>query len=349
MKALQISAPGQIAAVELPEPGAPGAGEVLLRMEYVGFCGSDLNTYRGANALAKSPVIPGHEIGAVIEAVGPGVPDFLQAGMTVTVNPYTACGSCPSCRRGRPNACRSNQTLGVQRDGAMRERMVVPWEKVIPAEGLSTLETALVEPMSVGFHAISRGAVTDIDTVMVIGCGMVGLGAVVRAALRGATVIAADIDDEKLLIAKQMGAAYALNTLAPDFRDRLAQITGGDGPDVVVEAVGSPVTYRLAVDSVAFTGRVVCIGYSKSDVTFETRLFVQKELDIRGSRNAEPSDFRAVIRYMGRGTCPTGRLVSRTVGWSEAPDALAFWNANPGKIFRIILNIGADCVNNGNI
>ena len=345
MKALQISAPGSVNTVDLPVPEA-GAGEVLLRMEYVGFCGSDLNTYRGANAMAKSPVIPGHEIGAVIEAVGAGVPDFLQAGMTVTVNPYTACGTCPSCRRGRPNACRSNQTLGVQRDGAMREYMAVPWEKVIPAGTLSTRDSALVEPMSVGFHAVSRGAVIDTDTVMVIGCGMVGLGAVVRAALRGATVIAADIDDEKLMIAKQMGAKYGLNTMAPDFREQLAQVTGGDGPDVVVEAVGSPATYRLAVDSVAFTGRVVCIGYSKSDVTFETRLFVQKELDIRGSRNAEPSDFRAVIRYMERGGCPAERLVSRVAGWSDAAEALAFWNQNPGKVFRILLKIGSDNVNN---
>ena len=345
MKALQISAPGSVNTVDLPVPEA-GAGEVLLRMEYVGFCGSDLNTYRGANAMAKSPVIPGHEIGAVIEALGAGVPDFLQAGMTVTVNPYTACGTCPSCRRGRPNACRSNQTLGVQRDGAMREYMAVPWEKVIPAGTLSTRDSALVEPMSVGFHAVSRGAVIDTDTVMVIGCGMVGLGAVVRAALRGATVIAADIDDEKLMIAKQMGAKYGLNTMAPDFREQLAHVTGGDGPDVVVEAVGSPATYRLAVDSVAFTGRVVCIGYSKSDVTFETRLFVQKELDIRGSRNAEPSDFRAVIRYMERGCCPAERLVSRVAGWSDAADALAFWNQNPGKVFRILLKIGSDNVNN---
>ena len=345
MKALQISAPGNVETVELPVPEA-GTGEVLLRMEYVGFCGSDLNTYRGANAMAKSPVIPGHEIGAVIEALGAGVPDFLQAGMTVTVNPYTACGTCPSCRRGRPNACRNNQTLGVQRDGAMREYMAVPWEKVIPAGTLSTRDSALVEPMSVGFHAVSRGAVIDTDTVMVIGCGMVGLGAVVRAALRGATVIAADIDDEKLMIAKQMGAKYGLNTMAPDFREQLAQVTGGDGPDVVVEAVGSPATYRLAVDSVAFTGRVVCIGYSKSDVTFETRLFVQKELDIRGSRNAEPSDFRAVIRYMERGCCPAERLVSRVAGWSDAAEALAFWNQNPGKVFRILLKIGSDNVNN---
>ena len=342
---MQISAPGNVETVELPVPEA-GTGEVLLRMEYVGFCGSDLNTYRGANAMAKSPVIPGHEIGAVIEAVGAGVPDFLKAGMNVTVNPYTACGTCPSCQRGRPNACRNNQTLGVQRDGAMREYMAVPWEKVIPAGTLSTRDSALVEPMSVGFHAVSRGSVIDTDTVMVIGCGMVGLGAVVRAALRGATVIAADIDDEKLIIAKQMGAKYGLNTMAPDFREQLAQVTGGDGPDVVVEAVGSPATYRLAVDSVAFTGRVVCIGYSKSDVTFETRLFVQKELDIRGSRNAEPSDFRAVIRYMDRGGCPAERLVSRIAGWSDAADALSFWNANPGKVFRILLKIGSGIVKN---
>ena len=345
MKALQITEPRTIGVIDLPIPEV-GDGEVLLRMEYVGFCGSDLNTFRGANALAKSPVIPGHEIGAVIEAAGTGVPEFLRPGMTVTVNPYTACGVCPSCRRGRPNACRDNQTLGVQRDGAMRGLMAVPWEKVIPAENLGTREAALVEPMSVGFHAVSRGAVTDTDTVMVIGCGMVGLGAVVRAALRGATVIAADIDGRKLAVAQQMGAAYGLNTLAPDFSERLAQITGGDGPDVVVEAVGSPATYRLAVDSVAFTGRVVCIGYSKADVTFETRLFVQKELDIRGSRNAEPADFRAVIRYMERGTCPTDTLISRITGWSGAADAIAFWNINPGKIFRILLKIGSGNVNN---
>ena len=254
MKAIQIPAAGQIVPVNIDAP-VLGAGEVLLKMEYVGFCGSDLNTWRGANALAKSPVIPGHEIGAVIESVADDVPAFLKPGMIVTVNPYTACGTCPSCRRGRPNACRNNETLGVQRDGAMREYMAIPWQKVIPAEGLTTKQSAIVEPMSVGFHAVSRGQVTDIDTVMVIGCGMVGLGAVVRASLRGARVIAADLDDEKLAIAKEMGAAYALNTMSADFAEKLAEITGGDGPDVVIEAVGSPVTYRLAVDCVAFTGR----------------------------------------------------------------------------------------------
>ena len=336
MKAINIKGERQIGLVVMDEP-VPGADEVLVRLEYVGFCGSDLNTYLGRNPMVKLPVIPGHEIGAVVEKVGEAVPEIIRPGMTVTVNPYTNCGKCPSCRNGRVNACQFNETLGVQRNGAMRERMVLPWTKIIPAEGLDVRTCALVEPMSVGFHAVERGAVSDIDTVMVIGCGMVGLGAVVRSALRGATVIAADIDEEKLALARQMGAAHTVNTMTEDVHARLQEITAGAGPDVIIEAVGNPHTYRMAVDEVAFTGRVVCIGYANSEVSFQTKYFVQKELDIRGSRNAMPSDFRAVIRYMQKGECPVDRLVSMVVSPQEAEDAMNRWAEAPGKIFRILV------------
>ena len=184
---------------------------------------------------------------------------------------------CASCRNSRVNACQHNETLGVQRNGAMREYIVLPWEKVIPAEQLTPRTCALIEPMSVGFHAVNRAQVTDIDVVMVIGCGMVGMGAIVRSALRGATVIAADIDDEKLELAKQMGATYTINTKTEDVHARLLEITSGFGPDVVIEAVGSPMTYQMAVDEVAFTGRVICIGYAKTEVSFQTKFFVQKQ------------------------------------------------------------------------
>jgi threonine dehydrogenase-like Zn-dependent dehydrogenase len=336
MKAINIKGERQIGLVVMDEP-VPGADEVLIRLEYVGFCGSDLNTYLGRNPMVKLPVIPGHEIGAVVEKVGEAVPEIIRPGMTVTVNPYTNCGKCPSCRNGRVNACQFNETLGVQRNGAMREKMVLPWTKIIPAEGLDVRTCALVEPMSVGFHAVERGAVSDIDTVMVIGCGMVGLGAVVRSALRGATVIAADIDDEKLALARQMGAAHTVNTMTEDVHARLQEITAGAGPDVIIEAVGNPHTYRMAVDEVAFTGRVVCIGYANSEVSFQTKYFVQKELDIRGSRNAMPSDFRAVIRYMQKGECPVDRLVSMVVSPQEAEDAMNRWAEAPGKVFRILV------------
>ena len=321
--------------VDVPEQEMK-AGDVMIRLQYVGFCGSDLNTYLGRNPMVKLPVIPGHEVGAVIEAVGSEVPEGLKPGMVVTVNPYTNCGKCASCRNARPNACQHNETLGVQRNGSMRERLVLPWEKVIPAGLLTPRECALVEPMSVGFHAVSRAQVTDSDVVLVIGCGMVGMGAVVRSALRGATVIAADIDDEKLQLAREMGASYTLNTKTDDVNARLLEMTSGFGPDVVIEAVGSTPTYQMAVDVVAFTGRVVCIGYAKSEVSFQTKYFVQKELDIRGSRNALPQDFRAVIHYMERGTCPVDRLISSEVSPEEAQKAMEDWAAAPGKVFRIL-------------
>ncbi|MBQ6965699.1 MAG: zinc-binding alcohol dehydrogenase family protein [Bacteroidaceae bacterium] len=338
MKAIQITHNQELNIIDIEKPQALKADEVLLKLQYVGFCGSDLNTFMGRNTMSLNPVIPGHEVGAVIEAVGDKVPSELKEGMTVTCNPYTNCNKCASCRNGRVNACQHNETLGVQRNGAMKEYIVLPWEKIIPAGTLDTKTSALIEPMSVGFHAVSRAQVTDVDTLMVIGCGMVGMGAIVRAVTRGATVIAADLDDEKLDLAKQMGATYAINTKTEDVHQRLAAITGRFGPDVIIEAVGNPYTYQMAVNEVAYTGRVACIGYAKQDVTLQTKHFVQKELDIRGSRNATPQDFRAVIRYLERGTCPVDKLITKVIKPEEALKAMKWWSENPGKVFRILVD-----------
>ncbi|MBR7169957.1 MAG: zinc-binding alcohol dehydrogenase family protein [Alistipes sp.] len=337
MKAVQIVAPSEMRVVEVEQP-TPKAGEVLVKMCYVGYCGSDLNTYLGRNPMVQLPVIPGHEIGGQIAQQGEGVPASLTVGQTVTINPYTNCGTCASCLAGRVNACQFNQTLGVQRNGAMSEYIVVPWQKVIPADGVSPRDAALIEPMSVGFHAVDRAQVTDLDVVMVIGCGMIGVGAIVRAALRGATVIAADIDDEKLALARELGAKHVVNTMSEDVHARLQELTGGHGPNVVIEAVGSPVTYVMAVDEVAFAGRVVCIGYAKNNVEFQTKLFVQKELDIRGSRNAMPSDFRAVIRFLDEHpTFPKERLISAIGTPETAEQVMKQWAEAPGKVFRILV------------
>ena len=341
MKAIQITHQQELNIIEMEKPQTLGQGEILLKLHYVGFCGSDINTFMGRNTMALNPVIPGHEVGATIEAVGEGVPEGLKPGMVVTCNPYTNCGKCASCRNQRVNACQHNETLGVQRNGAMKEYIVLPWEKVIPAGLLTPKVCALVEPMSVGFHAVSRAQVTDIDVVLVIGCGMVGMGAVVRSAMRGATVVAADIDDNKLELAKKMGASYIINTKTEDVHQRLLEMTSGFGPDVVIEAVGSTPTYQMAVDEVAFTGRVVCIGYAKAEVSFQTKYFVQKELDIRGSRNAQPSDFRAVIHYLERGTCPTDNLITKVIKPEEALDTMRWWSQNPGKVFRILVDFNS--------
>jgi threonine dehydrogenase-like Zn-dependent dehydrogenase len=173
MIAIEITKPGEMKVVERERP-RPGKEDVLLKMKYVGFCGSDLSTFLGKNPMVEYPRIPGHEISAVIEEAGEDVPASFKPGQSVTVVPYTSCGRCTSCKQKRFNACRYNQTLGVQRDGAMAEYLAVPWQKVLADDDLTAVQLALVEPMTVGFHAVDNGQVTDLDTVLVFGCGMIG-------------------------------------------------------------------------------------------------------------------------------------------------------------------------------
>lgn len=331
MKALRMNSPGNVAVVDVPEI-TPGPGETLLRVKMVGLCGTDLNTFRGRNAMVEFPRIPGHEVAAeVVDGGGD-----LVSGTSVTVLPYTSCGLCASCTRGRHNACQSNQTMGVQRDGAMREYISVPREKLYTAK-LSVLELSLVEPLTVGFHAVARGRVAKKDIAAVFGCGGVGLGAIASCAYREAETIAIDMDDAKLEIAMKAGARHGINTAKENLHERLNEITGGGGPDVVIEAIGLPETFRAAVDEVAFTGRVVYIGYAKEPVSYETRLFVQKELDILGSRNALPEDFQEVIRMLEAGRFPVKDAVSAIVPIEDAGRLLAEWSAAPGRFTKIMV------------
>ncbi|WP_263373732.1 zinc-binding alcohol dehydrogenase family protein [Granulicella aggregans] len=332
MKAFQVEAAESAGVVDVPE-AASGEG-VLLRVKMVGMCGTDLNTYRGRNAMVQFPRILGHEVAAIV--VENGVD--LAAGTAVTMSPYTSCCICPACLRGRMNACQRNETMGVQRDGAMTEYIRVPREKLYPAK-LSIKELCLVEPLTVGFHAAARGRVTGEDIAGVFGCGGVGLGAIAASAFRGAETIAIDMDDVKLATARRAGAKHTINTSKEDLHTRLQEITNGRGPDVMIEAIGLPATFRAAVDEVAFTGRVVYIGYAKETVAYETRLFVQKELDIMGSRNALPGDFREVIAMLEAGSFPVEDAVNAIIPIDEAARYLAEWSASPGRFTKIMVEM----------
>ncbi len=311
-------------------------GEVLLRIERIGLCGSDLTTFRGLNPLVKYPRIPGHEIAATIVEIGDGVPAHLKPGWLVTAVPYTTCGRCPSCRANRHNACQFNQTLGVQRDGAMTDLIAVPWQKIIHSPKLTAQEYALVEPLSVGFHAVARGRVTANDTVAVFGAGMIGLGAIAGAALQQkARVIAIDLDDQKLALAKKAGAAEVINSKTENLQDRLRDLTDGEGPTVVIEAVGAPETFVAAINEVCFAGRVVYIGYAKKPVAYETKFFVLKELDILGSRNALPEDFENVIRMLEVGLYPVAQTITHVVPFAQSGEALKEWSLNPVTTTKI--------------
>jgi 2-desacetyl-2-hydroxyethyl bacteriochlorophyllide A dehydrogenase len=337
MKALVLAGPGQAALQQVDGPSAPAADEILLEVRRVGLCGSDLNSYRGRNPLVSFPRIPGHEVAAIVAEANTNHPEWRQ-GTQVTLSPYSNCGRCASCLRGRPNACQFNETLGVQRDGALREFITVAASRLYRAD-LSLKELCLVEPLTVGFHAVARGRVEKADVVAIFGCGGVGLGAIAGAAFRGATVIGIDLDEAKLATARQTGATHSINTATEDLHARLAELTGGRGPDVVIEAIGLPQTFRAAVEEVAFTGRVVYIGYAKEPVAYETRLFVQKELDILGSRNALPEDFRDVIRLLEAKRFPVDEAVTHVVPLEDAPAILRAWDREPAHFTKIMIEL----------
>lgn len=336
MKAVVMRGPGALVVEEIPEP-VRKPGEALLQVRYVGLCGTDLNSYRGRNPLVSYPRIPGHEIAATIAEIDDGHSE-LAVGTNVTLSPYTSCGECAACRNNRSNACQFNQTLGVQRDGALAEFISVPVEKLYTSR-LTLRELCLVEPLTVGCHAVARARVDATDTVAIFGCGGVGLGAVAASAFRGATTVAIDVDDGKLEIAKKAGAAHAINSKQQNPATVLKEITAGLGPQAVIEAVGHPETFRAAVDIVAFTGRVVYIGYAKEPVTYETRLFVQKELDIMGARNALPHDFREVISMLEQHRFPVDAAISAVAGLNEAPQILASWDADPARYTKIMVSL----------
>ena len=336
MKALFLTAIGQTEIREIEKPSIEPE-EVLLKIGMVGFCGGDLNGFKGLFELQEYPNVLGHEVGGTIEAMGSQVPESFKIGNKVTVYPYLNCGKCISCRKGRRNACQDNKTMGVRRPGAMTRYIAIHWQDLFTSEKLSLKELALVEPLTVGFHAVARGRVSSQDRVAVIGCGIVGMGAIASAVNRGAEVIAIDIDDSKMDIAKKIGVAHTINTSREDLHEALMRITDGDGPDVIIEAVGNAITYRAAVDEVAYTGRVVCIGYAKSAVEFNTGIFVRKEIEILGSRNCT-DEFPEVIAYLEAGKFPVEDVISKTVSLDDAGAALADWAANAKGITKIMVD-----------
>jgi len=244
MKALIIKKPGEAEVAAIPEPVA-SRERLLLKVRMIGLCGSDLNSFRGKNPMVTFPRIPGHEVAATI-IEGSKEDPALGAGVDVTMSPYTSCGKCASCLRQRPNACQFNETLGVQRDGALTEYIAMPADKLYTAN-LSIKELCLVEPLTVGFHAAGRGRITETDSVAVFGCGGVGLGAIAASHFRRA---------------KKAGANLVINTRRESLHARLLELTNGLGPDVTIEAIGLPQTFLAAVEEAAYTGRVVYIGYA---------------------------------------------------------------------------------------
>ena len=339
MKAICIEAPGQVVIKEVEKP-VRKPGEALLKMLYGGICGSDLGSYRGANAYVSYPRVPGHELAAEIVEIDEN-DQGLKPGMIVTCNPYFNCGSCYSCKRGLVNACTDNQTMGVQRGGGFAEYITMPIERIYDGKGLPAKVLALIEPFCISYHGISRANVQKGERVLVVGAGTIGVLAAVAAKAKGAEVTICDVAEDKLDYAyKTFQLDHKLLNSSPEaFEKGVAELTNGDGYDVTIEAVGLPNTFQNCIDAACFGARVVLIGVSKRNIDdFFFTIIQKKELNLYGSRNAMKKDFLELIDLVKAGGVDLEKIVTNTYKMDEAPKAFEEFAANAGKMLKVVID-----------
>ncbi len=336
MKSIIINNPGEVEIREVAMP-VPGEGEALLKILYGGICGSDLGTYRGTFAYVSYPRTPGHEFSAEIVKIGPNDKN-LKEGMIVTCNPYFNCGSCYSCERGLVNCCTTNQTMGVQREGAFSEYITMPIERIYDGKGLSPKTLALIEPFCISYHGVSRANVKKGENVLVIGAGTIGVLAATAAKALGANVYICDLAEKKLEYAKEFGVdGIILNDSSENFEERVNKITNGNGFDVTIEAVGLPSTFQNCIDAAAFGGRVVLIGVGKKNLDFNFTIIQKKELNIFGSRNAQKKDFEELIDLVKGGKIDLDKIITNTYKMEDAAKAFADFEKNAGSMLKVVL------------
>ena len=335
MKAIVIEKPFEISVREIPMPEAK-EGEALLQVLYCGICGADTASFTGNQPFTTYPRIPGHEFSARIVSV-PANDKGLKAGDIVTCNPYFNCGSCYACRKGLVNACTDNRTMGVQRDGAFCEYITMPVERVIPGQGLSARQLALIEPFSISQHALSRARVNPGDRLLITGAGPIGLFALLAAKAKGAAVTVSDVLDGRLEKAKIFGADHVLNASAPDFAERVQEITGGTGFDVCVEACGRPETFLDCIEYACHGANIILIGNGKKETTFVHSILLKKELNVFGSRNAYTRDFESLIQLAAEGKVNPEGMVSAEYRFTDAAAAFEALTHNDGSLEKVLL------------
>lgn len=335
MKTVWIEKPYEIEVTNTEMP-VPGEGEALLRIKVCGICGADVASYTGNQPFTTYPRIPGHEFSAEIVSI-PENEMGLKAGDLVTANPYFNCGSCYSCQRGYVNCCTDNQTMGVQRDGSFREYIVMPVERIYPGRGLSAKELALVEPFTISYHALHRAPVKPGDKVLVVGAGPIGLFALIAAKAQGAEVYVADVLEGRLEKAMHFGAAGTIHSGRQNLKEEAMRITGGNGFDICVEACGLSVTFLDCIECAAFAGNLILIGNGKKETTFLHSVLLKKELNVFGSRNSYPEDFRAVIELMASGEIPVLDMVSAVYPIDEAALAFQALAENDGSLAKVLI------------
>jgi len=293
---------------QVPDP-IPGPGEVLIRVDTAGICGSELSGYLGQNSLRQPPLIMGHEFCGTIERTAGA--QFGQ-GARVVVNPLISCGECRFCRSGLANLCPTRAIVGAHRPGAFAELVVVPERSChLISPGLDPALAAVTEPLACGLRAVEVARIAPGESVLVLGCGMIGLCVLIAAKQAGAAIRGVtDTHAERLGVAGQWGATHRFGP-GDDPVAALRRLTEGFGVDVAVDAVGLAETRRAAVASVRPGGRVVLVGLHEAESAFQANDIVRNEIHIAGSYAYRPETFAGAVHLLEQ------RVIAREGGWLE--------------------------------
>lgn len=323
MKYIVCDKPGQFSMNEKEMPIRQN-GEALLRMTRIGICGTDLHAFQGNQPFFSYPRILGHELAAEIIDIDQNE-QGLTSGDKVIIMPYISCGNCIACRRGKPNCCTNIQVLGVHTDGGMQEYYSLPIDILIPAGELTEEDIAIVEPLAIGAHAVRRSNVEKGETVLVVGCGPIGLGLMKQLQLAGATVIAMDINTERLAVAKdKMGIDHTILGGEKSI-EQIKSINKGELPTIVFDATGNKIALEQGIHYMAHGGKYVLVGLYKGDLTFNHPFVHSHEATIMSSRNATMEDMLSVKKMLVQGLFPTHAYVTHRVAFTDMIDHFESW------------------------
>ncbi|MEO5756860.1 MAG: zinc-binding alcohol dehydrogenase family protein [Mesorhizobium sp.] len=338
MKAVVCRSPGDLVLEDHQAPGAPSPGWALVAVSHVGICGTDYHIFEGKHPFLAYPRIMGHEVSGTIVETGAGVD--LAVGEPVVINPYLACGKCIACRQDRPNCCVRIEVLGVHRDGAMCEQILVPAQNLYPANGLSLADAAAVEFLAIGAHAVRRARAEPGARTLVIGAGPIGLGTAIFARIAGLDVSLLDMSSERLGFAASELGFSVLDGSQAAAADLVREATDGEGFDVVFDATGNTQSVQSAFAHVAHAGTLVLVSVVKDDISFSDPEFHKREMTLIGSRNALRADFDHVAASIREGAVPLAKLVTHRTTLADTPSDLARWAHEKSGLIKAVIEIG---------
>ena len=336
-----LERPRHFGLVDRPMPVA-GPGEVVVRVAATAVCHTDLGIYTGDHPGVRYPVVMGHEATGTVASVGDEVA-ALTRGQPVIINPIISCGHCDSCKRGAEHLCRNAGLFGREVDGSMSAyvKLASRYAHPLPPE-LPLANATLIETLATVRHAQERLGLAAGESVVVLGQGTTGLLHTRLAVLAGANpVIAISRSRWKLEMAQRMGAHHALDTGAESAVDEVLRLTGGAGADVVIDTAGGAATLKAGMDMLRPGGRLSPYAVSHECCTeFTTFPLYYKEMSIIGSRALTHADMQPSIDLVASGKIDVSDFVSATYPLDDAPEAFKEYEANPGRVLRIVISSG---------